>query len=89
MKLNGKERKKSSRLAAAELLRGIVTGTADVYESYRQLYGIWCHSNAAVQELRPLFRIVGVEPDGRLSVSLDFERKVQLLAVPALESLHD
>lgn len=87
MKPNSRGRRNASRQAATELLRGIATGTADVYESYRQLYGIWCRNNSAVQELRPLFRIPGIEPDGRLSVTADFQWQVRHLAASLLDTL--
>ena len=84
-----RERRQASRLAARELLTGIVTGTEDTYQAYRKLYGIWCGHNSAVQELRPLFRIPGIEPDGRLSVTEDFKRAVLAMAVAILPSLQD
>lgn len=87
--LNRKERRQASRQTARELLQGLVSGTADTYEAYRKLYRIWCTHNSAVQELRPLFRIPGIEPDGRLSVTEDFKRQVQSVAISVLPNLHD
>jgi hypothetical protein len=62
------------------LLEKLISGDIEVYVGYRQLYGFWCSNNAAVQELRPLFRIPGIEPDGMLSVDDNFNSKVRGLA---------
>jgi hypothetical protein len=75
-----KRRRLASRLAAKELLEDLVTGKADAYEGYRRLYGLWCSNNAALQELRPLFRMEGIEPDGFLSVTDEFREKVLSVA---------
>lgn len=64
-------------------------GTADVYENYRALYRLWTSNNAAVQELRPFFRIPGIEPDGALSVTDDFRKIVQSLAQEILPLVSD
>jgi hypothetical protein len=48
----------------------------DVYEAYQGLYQLWCSHNSAVQELRPLFQMPGIEPNGRLSITEDFRRQV-------------
>jgi len=86
---NGKERRHEARKAARELLGGIASGEAEVYVTYRRLYVIWCSQNAAVQELRPMFRLPGVAPDGQLSVTPEFEAQVRALAteiMPMLDS---
>jgi hypothetical protein len=77
------------RQIARELLRGLVSGRADTYEPYRSLYQIWCVHNSSVQELRPLFRIPWIKPDGRLSVTEDFRRRVSSSAVAILANLQD
>jgi hypothetical protein len=59
-------------------------GGVDVYEGYRALYGVWCSNNAAVPELRPLFRIPGVDPDGMLSITDDFRSEIRSLAAKIL-----
>jgi hypothetical protein len=87
MKSTRKQRREASRQAAKELLAGLASGAADPYEAYRKLYGIWCGNNSAVQELRPLFRIADVEPDGRLSVTEDFRRQVLTLALEILPNM--
>jgi hypothetical protein len=84
-----KIRRRASRQAAKELLQGIAAGEADVYLAYRGLYRLWCSNNAAVQELRPLFRIDGVDPDGRLSVTDEFREMVRALARDILPQLSD
>jgi hypothetical protein len=82
-------RRLASRQAARELLQDLVTGEADAYEAYRSLYGLWCGNNAAVQELRPLFRMEGIEPDGRFSVTKEFREKVLTFAKQILPKLLD
>ena len=80
-------RRLATRQAAKELLQGLVEGTADPYQAYRGLYGLWCGNNAAVQELRPLFTMDGIEPDGRLSVTEEFREQVLSLAKQILPRL--
>ena len=70
----------ASRQAAAEILRDLVAGNADAYEGYRHLYALWCANNAALQELRPLFRMDGIEPDGRISVTEEFREEILFTA---------
>ncbi len=69
-------RKAATRKNARSILEAAASGNIDAYEAYRQLYGIWRSSNAAVPELRPLFSISFYEPDGILSVSDDFRREI-------------
>jgi hypothetical protein len=69
-------RKTASRKRAKELLGLLINGDHDIYEAYRELYGLWCSNNSAVQELRPLFRMPGVEPDGQLSVTEEFRKEI-------------
>jgi len=63
-----------------EILRDLVAGKTDVYDGYRRLYLLWCSNNAALQELRPLFRMNGIEPDGRISATAEFQERVLSLA---------
>jgi hypothetical protein len=79
--------RKPPRQTAKELLRVLVSGTADTYETYRSLY--WLFIESAVQELRPLFSIPGIEPDGQLSVTEDFKRQVLSSATAILANLQD
>lgn len=82
-------RRLASRKAAKELLQDLVTGKADAYEAYGSLYGLWYGNNAAVQELRPFFRMEGIEPDGSFSVTEEFREKVLILAEQILPKLFD
>ena len=72
-----KVRRAAARKAAKEQLTFIVSGDRDVYEGYRYLYALWCSNNAAVQELRPLFRMAGIDAGGRLTVSEEFRNEVK------------
>ena len=83
-----KVRRVNTRKRANEILDSLRQGTGDVYESYRALYSLWCSNNAAVQELRPLFRIPGIEADGALSVTDEFKKTIRSLAkeIPPLVS---
>jgi hypothetical protein len=73
-------RRINARKHADAILESLRQGTGDVYESYRELYALWCSNNAAVQELRPLFRIPGIEADGALSVTDEFKKTIRSLA---------
>lgn len=68
------------RKRTENLLRSVSDGSADAYDGYRALYLLWCSYNAAVPELRPLFRMPGVEPDGSLRVTDVFREQVRSLA---------
>jgi len=68
------------RQAAKETLEAIVSGEGELYLAYRRLYGIWSANNAAVQELRPLFRMEGIEADGTFSITDEFRARVLELA---------
>jgi hypothetical protein len=46
-------------------------------------------TTAAIQELRPLFRIDGVDPDGQLGVTDEFRETVRTLAKQILRQLSD
>ena len=81
--------RKPPRQTAKELLCRLASGTAETYESYRSLYQIWRVHNSSVQELRPLFSIPGIEPDGDLSATEDFRRQVQSSATAILAILQD
>jgi hypothetical protein len=89
MKPNRKQRRQANRQAARDLLQGIASGEVEVYSAYRRLYGIWSRDNSAVQELRPLFRISGIEPDGHLSVTKEFQAQVRSFAAAILPILED
>jgi hypothetical protein len=80
-------RRIANRQEARNLLQTIVTGEADAYEAYRRLYGLGCANNAALQELRPLFRMKGIEPDGHIVVTAEFREQVVSLAKSILPQL--
>lgn len=77
------------RQTAKELLRRLAASSSDTYETYRSLYHLWCTQNATVPELRPLFTIPGIEPDGQLSVTDSFKNQVRSSATAILASLPD
>jgi len=70
----------ASRQEALELLESIVNDKADSYLAYRRLYALWCANNAALQELRPLFRMEGIDADGHIIVTIEFREQVRSLA---------
>ncbi len=84
-----KTRRIRDRKRAESIVRLLSEGTIDTYEGYRALYSLWCSNNAAVPELRPLFSISGIEPDGRLSVTDDFRTEIRLLSAKILPLLLD
>ncbi len=69
-------RRERARQVARELLQDLAIGKSDAYEPYRRLYGLWCANNVALRELRPLFRIEGIEPDAPFSATTEFREKV-------------
>jgi hypothetical protein len=77
-------RRTQDRKRAEVILKSLSEGAIDVYEGYIELYSVWCSNNAAVPELRPLFRIPGVDPGGTLSVTDDFRTEVRSLAAKIL-----
>ena len=89
MRPSRKQRRQANRQAARSLLKVIASGEAEVYSVYRSLYGLWSDHNAALQELRPLFRIPGSAPDGTMSVTKEFEAQVRSLAAAILPTLED
>jgi hypothetical protein len=77
---NTEMRRHAARTVVREILENMISGNAEVYVGYRQLYRQWCRNNAAVPELGPLFRIPGICPDGPLSVDENFKMQVIALA---------
>ena len=84
---NKKLRRIRDRKRMKTLLELLVRGGGDSYETYRALYALWCSNNAAVPELKPLFRIPGIEPDGAISITEKFKKTVQSLAKEILPSV--
>src|ERR1051326_2223178 len=67
----------------------MVAGEIETYIGYRSLYALWCGNNAAVQELRPMFRIASIEPDGVLYVTEEFKGQVISMARNVLASFSE
>lgn len=82
-------RRIEARKRVAAILKSLAEGKGDAYEQYRKLYGFWCGRNSAVSELRPLFRIPGIEPDGRISVTDEFQKSVRKHATEILPLFAD
>jgi hypothetical protein len=61
----------------------------DAFMRYRELYSLWVSNNAAVPELRPLFRMPDVEPDGALSVTDSLRAGVRALASQILPEMSE
>jgi hypothetical protein len=55
-------RRQATRNQFRRVLTSLVIGDADVYEGYRNLYAIYCSNNAALEDMKPLFRIAGIDP---------------------------
>jgi hypothetical protein len=73
-------RRIASRQEVRGLLESIATGKSDPYMPYRRLYVLWCANNAALQELRPLFRMEGIDADSHTIVTTEFREQVRSLA---------
>jgi hypothetical protein len=82
-------RRLASRKAAKEVLQDLITGRAEAYDAFRRLYGLWCANNAALEELRPLFQMEGIEPDGRISVTAEFQEQIRSVAKGILPDISD
>ena len=67
-----------------ETMEGIADGSLDAYLGFRKLYGIYCGRSSVHEELKPFFRIPGVEPDGRIRVDDAFRSTVRALAAEYL-----
>lgn len=82
-----KLRRLAYRKAARETLEDLIAGKSEAYNAFRRLYGLWCVNNAALQELKPLFRMEGIEPDGQISVTAEFREQVLSTAKKILPKL--
>jgi hypothetical protein len=72
-------RRATAREKAKKILISITTRKIDSYEGYRQLYVIYCSNSSGLVDLKPLFRIAGIAPDG--SFSATNEAREQIVAV--------
>jgi len=68
------------------VLRAMADGSHDPYEGYRKVYAIYVGTSGLVEELKPLFRLPGVNPDGTITVDDEFRRTVIAAAVDWLNS---
>jgi hypothetical protein len=66
-------------------LETVADGSCDPYEGYRQIYAIYAGTSGALAELKPLFRIPGIYPDGPISVNEEFRCVVVAAAVKWLQ----
>ena len=82
-----KMRRDASREQAKATLNAIVSGTVDPYDGYRRLFGIYCSNSAALEEIKPMFRIPDIDPDGVFSVTPEFRDQVRALAEELLPLL--
>ena len=65
---------------ARQVLQQVVDGSLDAYEGYRSIYGIYLDTSGLAEELKPFFRLPGVEPDGFLHVDDEFRIMIRRLA---------
>ncbi len=61
-------------------MQQVSDGTLDAYEGYRRVYSIYTGTSGALHELKPLFRILGIEPDGFLHVNDEFRNTIRSVA---------
>jgi hypothetical protein len=73
-------RRMQCREQAAATLKALGNQNGDAYELYQKLYALWCSNSAAVLELRPLFRIPGIEPGSTFSVTIELKERIRSLA---------
>lgn len=71
------ERRAVSLGRARSILEQIVDGSVNPYDGYRLLYGLYVNSSGLLAELRPIFRLPGIEPDGWIHVDDEFNRTVR------------
>ena len=65
---------------ARRVMQEVVDGSLDAYEGYRRVYGIYLGSSGLAEELKPFFRLPGIEPDGCLHVDDEFRSEIRRLA---------
>ena len=80
------ERRLGSLDKARLILGAIADGRRDPYEGYREVYGIYLDSSGAVEELKPLFRLPDIYPDGPIHVDDEFRRTIIVAAVDWLQN---
>ncbi len=65
---------------ARRVFQQVADGSLDAFEGYRQVYGIYVRSSGLADELKPFFRLPGIEPDGHLRVDDEFRATIRRLA---------
>lgn len=76
-----KVRQRFRREEATQILEDLVTGrTDDIFVAYGRLFSLWNGNDPVLRELRPLFRIPGIDPCGSFTVTEEFRKQVLLLA---------
>ena len=76
----GTNRRADAVEQARRVLHEIANGSLDPYEGYRRVYGIYVGTSGLAEELKPFFRLPGIEPDGFLHVNEDFRIRIRRLA---------
>ena len=89
MKGRVQRRRAASVEQAKSILNDIARGRVDAYEGYRALYARYCSNSAALEFIKPMFRIPNVEPDGVFSVTGGFRRQVISLAQQLASSVEE
>jgi hypothetical protein len=56
------------------------TATAGAHQTGAPIYGIYLGTSGLAEELKPFFRLPGIEPDGCLHVDDEFRAKIRRLA---------
>lgn len=80
-------RRRRDRARAKQLISEIASGKEYVVEDYLQLFGLFCSNNAALEDVKPLFRIPGVDPESSFSVDEYFNSSVKTIAAEVLKKL--
>jgi hypothetical protein len=78
------QRPVQDRQRAKVILKSLSEESSETYERYRAFYKLWCSNSSALPELKPLFRIPGIEPDGAFAISNELHSMVHALAAEAL-----
>ena len=83
---NKRERRLAARKSALSHMNAITSGSGDFYLAYSGLFALWCRNNAAVPELRPLFRMEGVDAASRISITDEFKVEVRKIVEPIVQA---
>lgn len=67
-------------------MQAIADGSRDPYEGYREVYGIYVQASGAIEELKPLFRLPNIYPDGPIHVDDEFRHTIITAAVDWLQN---